>query len=309
MRLRIAIALLALYLIWGSTYLAIRFAVETLPPFLMAGTRFLVPGLLLVTWRLLAGDPGPTPRQWRATAIVGLLLLLGGNGLVSWAEQRVDSGIAAILVGTTPIWLVLLDALLVSHRRPRWMAIAGLLTGFAGIVLLVGPQNILLGKGNYDLAGIGAVLMAAFLWSVGSIYSRAADLPRSPLLSTGMQMLAGCGGLVLVSLISGEWTGFALETVTSRSWLGLLYLIIFGSLGGFVAYTWLLRHAPISLVSTYAYVNPLVAILLGNWLAQETLDARVLSAAAIIIGSVIVINIARQREAAAARPPGQEEPT
>jgi len=290
MKLRIAIALLAVYTIWGSTYLAIRFAVESIPPFLMAGTRFLIPGLILVAWRRLAGDPPPTRRQWLSAAIIGLLLLLGGNGLVSWAEQRVDSGIAALLVGTTPIWLVLINTLFASRRRPRWQAILGLLTGFGGIVVLVGPGSLFAGPGGYDLPGIGAVLLAAFFWSLGSIYSRKANMPASPLLGTGMEMLAGSAGLYLVSLMLGEWWTFDLADVSLRSGLGLVYLIVAGSLGGFVAYTWLLRNAPVSLVATYAYVNPLVAILLGNWLAQEPLTARVLVAAAVIIGSVVLIN-------------------
>ncbi len=290
MKLRIAIALLAVYLIWGSTYLAIRFAVETLPPFLMAGTRFLIPGLMLVVWRRLTGDPAPTRHQWVSAATIGLLLLLGGNGLVSWAEQRVDSGIAALLVGTTPIWLVLIDALFVTRHRPRWQAVMGLLTGLGGIIVLVGPGSLFAGPGGYDLLGIGAVLLAAFFWSLGSIYSRRADMPSSPLLGTGMEMLAGCAGLYLVSLVSGEAANFDLAAVSLRSGLGLVYLIVAGSLGGFVAYTWLLRNAPVPLVATYAYVNPLVAILLGNWLAHEPLTARVVVAAGIIIGSVMLIN-------------------
>lgn len=295
MKLRIAIAMLAIYLIWGSTYLAIRFAVETIPPFLMAGTRFLFPGLLLVIWRRMAGDPPPTRRQWLSTGLIGLMLLLGGNGLVSWAEQRIDSGIAALLVGTAPIWMVLADSVL-SRRVPRWQAIIGLLTGFAGIVVLVGPRSLLTGDSRYDLLGITAVVLAALSWSLGSVISRKVDLPRSPLLVTGMEMLAGCVGLMLVSLLRGEWTGFAVGAVSMRSVLALLYLIVAGSLGGFVAYTWLLRNAPISLVATYAYVNPLVAILLGGLLAQESLTAQVLLAAVVIIGSVILINSGKHRQ-------------
>lgn len=296
MKMRIAIAMLAIYIIWGSTYLAIRFSVETIPPFLMAGTRFLFPGLLLVIWRRLSGDPAPTRRQWFSATMIGLLLLLGGNGLVSWAEKRVDSGVAALLVGTVPIWMVLLDALFSSKMRPRWQAIVGLLTGFSGIVVLVGPGTLINGESRYDLLGIGAVLLAALFWSLGSVYSRKADMPSSPLLGTGMEMLAGSAGLYAVSMMSGEWQAFNLSTVSLRSGLGLLYLIVFGSLGGFVAYTWLLRNAPISLVATYAYVNPLVAILLGNWLAQEPLTAQILIAAVVIIGSVIMINRGKKRE-------------
>ena len=289
MKIRIAVAMLAIYLVWGSTYLAIRFAVETIPPFIMAGTRYLIPGLLLFVWRRLAGDPAPTRKQWIAGAIVGLFLLLGGNGLLSWAELRLESGVAALIVGTAPIWMVFFDAAL-THKRPRWQVIIGLLTGFGGIILLVGPASLFGGHPRYDLLAIGIVLLAALFWSIGSIYSRDADLPKSPLLGTGIEMLAGSAGLYLASLVSSEWKTFNLAAVSQQSLLGLLYLILFGTLVGFVAYTWLLRNAPISLVSTYAYVNPLVAILLGNWLATEPLSWHIVLSAGIIIGSVVLIN-------------------
>ncbi len=299
MKLRISFAMLAIYLIWGSTYLAIRFAVETIPPFLMAGTRFLFPGLLLLIWRRLAGDPPPTRRQWISAAVVGLLLLLGGNGLVSWAEQRIHSGIAALVVGTAPIWMVLIDSLFASRQRPRLAAIIGLGMGFIGIIVLIGPKTILGGEGSADLLGIGAVLLASMLWSAGSVYSQKADMPASPLIGTGMEMLAGSAGLFLTSFLTGEWQTFQPAAISLRSILGLLYLILAGSLVGFVAYTWLLRNAPISLVSTYAYVNPLVAILLGYWLGQEELTLQVLFAATIIIGSVILINWGKRQTSVA----------
>jgi drug/metabolite transporter (DMT)-like permease len=289
MKIRIVVAMLAIYLVWGSTYLAIRFAVETIPPFIMAGTRYLIPGILLLVWRRLAGDPAPTRKQWIAGSIVGLFLLLGGNGLVSWAEQRVDSGVAALIIGTAPIWMVIFDAAL-ARKWPRWQVIVGLLAGFGGIILLVGPDSLFGGYPRYDLVGLGILMLAALFWSIGSIYSRDADLPRSPLLGTGIEMLAGSAGLYLTSLVSGEWKTFNITAISQHSLLGLLYLILFGTLVGFVAYTWLLRNAPISLVSTYAYINPLVAILLGNWLAQEPLNWYVVLSAAIIIGSVVLIN-------------------
>jgi drug/metabolite transporter (DMT)-like permease len=298
MKFRIAAAMLAIYLIWGSTYLAIRFAVETIPPFIMAGTRYLIPGLLLFVWRRLAGDPAPTRRQWIAGAIVGLFLLLGGNGLVSWAEQRVESGIAALIIGTSPIWMVIFDAVL-TRKRPRWQVIVGLLTGFGGILFLIGPESLFGQNPHYDLLGMGILMLAALLWATGSIYSRDANLPRSPLLGTGIEMLAGSAGLYIASLVTGEWKTFNIAAVSQQSLLGVLYLIVLGTLIGFVAYTWLLRNAPISLVSTYAYVNPLVAILLGNWLAQEPLNWEVALAAAIIIGSVVLINSYKRNTASA----------
>ena len=294
MKLRIWTALLALYIIWGSTYLAIRFAVGTIPPFLMAGTRFLVAGIILFAWRRLAGDPAPTAQQWRSTAIIGLLLLLGGNGLVSWAEQDVASGIAALLIGSVPFWMVLIEAIRPGGARPNGVGIFGLCVGFGGIVLLVEPWQANNGVIGTHLMGVGALLVAAFLWSLGSIYSRSADLPKSSLLSTGMEMLGGGAGLYLTGTLTGEWHALDIASISSRSWLGLAFLIVFGSLMGFTAYAWLLRVAPVSLVATYAYVNPLVAILLGSLLAQEVLNARILMAALVIVGAVVLINHSRQ---------------
>ena len=307
MKTRIAIALLTVYLVWGSTYLAIRFAVQTIPPFMMAGTRFLIPGLLLVVWRRLAGDPVPTRRQWLSASITGLLLLVGGNGLVSWAEQRVASGITSLLVGTAPIWIVLVDAVFASRVRPRWQALVGLLTGFIGIALLIDPVSLVEGQGQYDMLGIGTLLLAAFIWAIGSVYSRGADLPKSSLLGTGMEMLAGAAGLFAVSLMRAEWRGFDPGAVTLQSGLALLYLTFFGSLLGFGAYTWLLRNAPVALAATYAYVNPLIAVLLGHWLGREPLDARIGLGAAVIIGSIILINL-KWRAPAAALEPAPAEP-
>ena len=298
MKFRIAVAMIAIYLVWGSTYLAIRFAVETIPPFIMAGTRYLLPGVLLLVWRRLAGDPAPTGKQWIAGSIVGLFLLLGGNGLLTWAEQRVESGVAALIIATAPIWMVLFNAFLI-RKRPRWQVIVGLLTGFGGILLLIGP-DIFAGRDPlYDLPGMGILLLAALLWAIGSIYSRDANLPRSPLMGTGIESVAGSAGLFLASLVTGEWKSFNIAAVSLQSLWGLLYLIIFGTLIGFVAYTWLLRNAPISLVSTYAYVNPLVAIMLGSWLAKESLNWQVVLSATIIIGSVILINSFRFKPSSA----------
>jgi len=294
LKLRIWTALLALYIIWGSTYLAIRFAVGTIPPFLMAGTRFLVAGIILFAWRRLAGDPAPTARQWRSTAIIGLLLLLGGNGLVSWAEQNVASGIAALLIGSVPFWMVMIEAIRPGGARPNGVVIFGLCVGFGGIVLLVAPWQANNGVIGTHLMGVGALLVAAFLWSLGSIYSRSADLPKSSLLSTGMEMLGGGAGLYFTGTLAGEWHALDIASISSRSWLGLAFLIVFGSLMGFTAYAWLLRVAPVSLVATYAYVNPLVAILLGSLLAQELLNARILMAALVIVGAVVLINHSRQ---------------
>lgn len=293
MKTKIWIALIALYIVWGSTYLAIRFAVETIPPFLQAGLRFFISGAILVLWRRAAGDVMPTRVQWKSVTIIGTLLLLGGNGLVSFAEQRIASGVAALIVGTVPLWLVVIEALRSGGTKPTRQAIVGLIVGFVGIYLLVGPSEST-GKLQFDTIGTIAVIVASSLWSLGSIYSRSADVPKSALMTTGAEMLAGSVPIFLVSLVLGEWQTFNIAQVSSESWLGLLFLITFGSMVGFVAYIWLLQNAPISLVATYAYVNPLVAVFLGNWLAREPLTPRILAATGIIIGSVIFINWARQ---------------
>ena len=293
MKTKVWIALLALYIVWGSTYLAIRFSVETIPPFLHAALRFLISGAILYFWRRAAGDPAPTFNNWKSTGIVGTALLLGGNGLVGWAEQTVPSGIAALMITTSPFWLVLFEALRAGGSKPTWQAILGLVIGFVGVFILVGPAEITGVEGDFDTFGIVLLLLAPLFWSMGSIYARGADMPNSTLLSTGMQMLMGAVALFLASLIKGELSGFSFGLVSLRSWLGLLYLITFGSLIGFVSYGWLLHNAPVSLLSTYAYVNPVVAVLLGSLLADEPLNGRIVVAAAIIIGSVVLINSAR----------------
>ncbi len=297
MKTKIWVALLALYIVWGSTYLAIRFAVETIPPFLSAGLRFLISGIILVAWRRAAGEALPTKSQWRAAAIIGNLLLLGGNGLVSWAEQTIPSGIAALIIGSVPLFLVVAEALRPGGAKPNWQAILGLVVGFGGIYILVGPSEFSSGGLQLNPFGVGALLTACVLWALGSIYSKTADLPKSSLMTSGAQMLMGSIGLFLVSGVTGEWAGFDPAGITTRSLMGLVYLILVGSLIGFVSYGWLLQNAPISLVATYAYVNPVVAVLLGNWLGAEPLESRIWLAAAIIIGSVILINSTKKQTA------------
>ncbi|MBI5838710.1 MAG: EamA family transporter [Chloroflexi bacterium] len=293
MKTKIWIALLALYIVWGSTYLAIRFAVETIPPFMSAGLRFLVSGAVLLIWRRMAGDAMPTRNQWKSVAIIGTLLLLGGNGLVSWAEQTIPSGVAALIIGAVPMFLVVAEALRPNGVKPTWRVIVGLLIGFSGIYLLVGPSEFS-GNMNLNPLGVTALLIACLLWAIGSIYSKSADLPKSALMMTGAEMLMGSLSLMVVSIVTGELKGFSFAQVSSSSWLGLAYLITFGSMIGFVSYAWLLQNAPISLVATYAYVNPVVAVFLGYLFLREPLTLWTLIAAGIIIGSVVFINSARQ---------------
>ncbi len=294
MKAKIWLAMFAVYIIWGSTYLGIRFAVETIPPFLSAAIRFFISAILILGWRRLAGDPWPTRRQWRDATIVGVLLLVGGNGLVSWAEQTIPSGIAALVIGSVPLWLTVFESMRPGGVKPGWQVILGLVVGFAGIFILTAPGDLSGASLKLEPWGTAAILLATILWATGSIYSKTADIPNSTILWTGMEMIAGSFGLMLVSLVTGELPGFSFVQVSTRSWLGLAFLIVFGSLIAFVAYAWLLRNAPISLVSTYAYVNPVVAIFLGVWLAGETITGRIVLAALVIIGSVIVINTSKQ---------------
>jgi drug/metabolite transporter (DMT)-like permease len=295
-------AMISVYIAWGSTYLAIRFAVETIPPFLMAGIRFLIAGGILFIWRRLAGDKAPLGLHWRSAAIIGSLLLVGGNGFVSWAEQHVVSGIAALLVGSAPLFMILVDTFRphISRPRPGWVTYLGVLLGFGGILLLVGPSELTGLKGDVDPLGIVVLTVAAFFWALGSLYSREADLPDSPLLGTGMEMLCGGVGLIVLGTLTGQWGQLHLAAVTPRSLSGLAYLITFGSLIGFGSYTWLLRNAPTSLVSTYAFVNPVVAVFMGNILDNEPLTPRILLATAVIIGAVVVVTLtlpsARKKE-------------
>jgi drug/metabolite transporter (DMT)-like permease len=302
MKTKVWAALLAVYIVWGSTYLGIRFAVETIPPFLQAGTRFLISGLLLFAWRRLAGDPAPTRRQWVSASIVGGLLLVGGNGLLSLAEKTIPSGVAALLAATIPMFMVLIEGLRPGGVKPTGGQVLGLLLGFSGVVLLIGPAEFG-GVREFSLTGGAIALSAAVLWSFGSIYNRNADLPASTLLFTGMEMLMGSLGLFIVSGLRSEFAQFSPSTVSLHSLLGLLYLISFGSLVGFTSYAWLLRNASVSLVSTYAYVNPIVAVLLGSLLAKETLSPRIIIAALIIVGSVCVVNLAKKP----AQPPMEPE--
>jgi drug/metabolite transporter (DMT)-like permease len=228
---------------------------------------------------------------------VGLFLLVGGNGMVMWAEQRVASGIAALMIASVPLWMALLDSVRPGGRRPNGWIIVGILAGFGGILVLIGPTQLLGMEGEVDLFGIIVLLLAAFSWALGSLYNRGAKLPDSALLGTGMQMLIGSLGLLLLGTVTGEWVQLDLSAVSTRSWLGFAYLVVFGSWVGFASYIWLLRHAPTMLVATYAYVNPMVAILLGSLLAGEELTTRILLAALFILGSVVVITLKQPRSA------------
>ena len=288
---RLLVAFAAVYIIWGSTYLAIRWSIETMPGFLMAAVRFLVAGAVLYLWGRWRGAPKPTLANWRDATIIGGLLLLGGNGGVVWAEQYVASGLAALLVATEPLWVVLLDWARPGGTRPTGGEIAGLVLGFLGVVLLIGPTNV----GGAQVHPMGALVLigATLSWAVGSLYSRGASLPRAPLLTTGMNMLAGGALLLVVATVAGQWSAVDVAAISLKSWLSLLYLIVFGAIVGFTAYLWILKQATLATASTYAYVNPVVAVFLGWALAGEPVTPRIVAAAAVIVGSVVIITLAR----------------
>ena len=314
-RARVIAAFAALYLIWGSTYLAIKVAVETLPPFSMAGLRFLTAGAILYAYARAAGAARPSAANWRAASIVGACLLFGGNGGLVWALKRLPSGVSALLVATTPLWMVGIDWIRPGGVRPARRVLAGLLIGLLGIALLVSdPEKLEKATGgSIDPAAAGVILLCTLSWASGSIYARHAPLPRSSLLATAMEMFAGGGLLTLLGLAVGEPGRFSLAEVSARSATGFFYLLFVGSLVGFTAYVWLLKVSSPAKLSTYAYVNPVVAVLLGWAFAGEELTLRMLVAAAVIVGAVAAITTASsgdraRRPAAPAEPRQQEAP-
>jgi len=309
--LQVALALGAVYILWGSTYLAIAVAIETIPPLLMAGVRYLIAGAILYGWSRWRGAPRPSRIHWRSALLVGGFLLLGGNGALVWAEQKLPTGTAALLVSTMPLWMVLLGWLRPGGTRPSWKVFAGVGLGLAGLALLVrptaSPQDT-----HIDIVGAVVLVLGAMSWAWGSIRSREIPLPESPLLATAMEMLSGGALLVLGGAVLGEASQVHLAEITLRSALGLVYLITFGALIGFTAYVWLLRRvaSPV-LVGTYAYINPIVAVFLGWLFLSEPLTGRTLIAAAVIISGVVLITLSRRAPAPAqpAALPAQKEET
>ena len=297
----VAVALLLVYVVWGSTYLGIAIMIETLPPLLAAGVRYAVAGALMLgalgAHARLRRDAEPLERptraHWRSAFIIGTLLLLGGNGGVVLAELYIPSGIAAVLVATVPIWLALFDAIL-TRRRPSRLVVGGLVAGIVGVAILLAPLEEL---DRINPVGIGLVVLATISWAAGSLYARRAPLPRSALLGTGLEMLAGGVVLILAGSLLGEVGRANLETFSARSLLALVYLITFGSLVGFTAYTWLLANVSVSTVGTYAYVNPIVAVALGAVILSEPITLRTVVASVIILGAVVAMVSGRPRDA------------
>ena len=299
-------AFAAIYLIWGSTYLAIRYAVETFPPLLMMGIRHLTAGAVLYGWSRWRGVSSPTLREWVHPALIGTLLFVGGHGSLAWAEQRVPSGIAALLVATLPMWIVVLARMKGTERRLSGRAWAGLVLGFIGVGVLFGPDAWRHNQ-ELNLLSSGAVLFGTFIWAAGTIYMRSVKMPEPAAISSGMQMFAGGISLVIAATLAGETSRFHLSAVTGRSWLALGYLIVFGSIIAFTAYSWLHTVASPSRVSTYAYVNPVVAVLIGWALASEPIGVFTVGAMVIILVGVGLVNAGHKDEDAPARK-GDTEP-
>jgi drug/metabolite transporter (DMT)-like permease len=297
---QVGLAFAAVYLIWGSTYLAILFAIETLPPLLMAAGRFLSAGALLYGVMRWQGVAAPTRQEWLGGVMVGGLLLLGGNGMVVLAEQWVPTGIAALLVATVPLWMVVLEWLRPGGSRPTSGTLLGVALGLVGMGLLVGP-TLAAGSSAINPFGVLLVLLAALSWAFGSLYSRQAALPSSPLMATAVEMVAGGALLLLAGTLTGEWSHFDPGAVSLRSLLAFGYLAVFGSLIAFTAYVWLLRVVNPALVATYAYINPVVAVFLGWAFVGETITARTMVATAVIVGAVALITMQKARATDAAK--------
>src|SRR6266571_3764410 len=294
----IILAFAALYLIWGSTYLGIRFAIETIPPFLMAGARFLIAGLIMYAIAWSQGIGQSTWQNWRTSLIIGACLLLGGNGGVTISEKYIDSGLAALIVATVPIYIAVLGW--ASGMAPRltpivWLGLAG---GFIGVGILLGPAlRFSSNGGRHPAIGMSILLVSSFIWSAGSLYSRTAKHAASPFLTAAQQMLCGGALLLLAGIVTRELPRFHPGSISMLSLASFVYLVIIGAVVGYTAYIWLLRHCEPAKVATYAYVNPIVAVLLGAAFAGETLSMRVLIAAGLIIGSVALVITAQQLRA------------
>jgi drug/metabolite transporter (DMT)-like permease len=297
-KIRIIIAFAALYLIWGSTFLGIRFAIDTIPPFLMAGTRFVLAGAIMYTIAWSQGIGKSTWANWRTSLIIGACLLLAGNGGVTIAEKHIDSGLAALIVATVPIYIVLLGWRSGLAPRPTpimWLGLAG---GVVGVSVLLGPAiRLSSNDGRHPAMGMSILLVSSFIWSAGSLYSRSSKHAASPFLTAAQQMI--CGGLLLLfaGIVTGETRRFHPGSMSILSLASFVYLVIIGAVVGYTAYIWLLRHCEPAKVATYAYVNPIVAVLLGAVFAGETLSMRTFIAAGLIIGSVALVITAQQLRA------------
>jgi drug/metabolite transporter (DMT)-like permease len=288
MRWKVVLAFAAVYLCWGMTYLAMRVAVRDIPPHLMSGARFLVAGCILYLWTRRRGDPVPSAVQWKAAAVVGAFLLLGGNATVAWAEQEVPSGLAAVLIAVAPIWMVTFEWAR-GGSRPGIRVIAGLLLGLAGVALLISPDAE--SATHVSLPGAAMLVLASASWAWGSVVSKSAPLPKSPFLATSMEMVAGGFLILLTAAAAGQFAQFEPARVSTEAALSWVFLVVFGSLVGFTAYIWLLGVTSIAKAGTYAYVNPVVAVFLGWAILDEPVTGRTMIAALVILAGVALVNI------------------
>ncbi|MDR3200648.1 MAG: EamA family transporter [Spirochaetales bacterium] len=311
------LGLVGIYLGWGTTYLANHYALEAFPAFIMNGTRNLMAGIILYAFQRSRGARPPTAKMWKSAFIVGLIMISGGSGINVWAQKFVPSGIASLLVGSIPFWMAVLD--IIASRRaktkgPSKLAVVGIIFGFAGIVLLIGPVNIMGTGVMVSPLGAAALMIGSILWSAGSLKSRTAVFPSSRVLGSSMQMLGGGLGLVLAGILTGEPWRFHAEDVTTVSILGFAYLVVIGSIFSFAMYTWLLGVAPTPLVSTYAYVNPIVAVILGALVLGEVISLRLVIASAMIVAAIAIVTFSSGGGRQAARkkitpqPSGQSRP-
>ena len=294
-RWKTLLAFFIIYFVWGSTFIFIRIGVQELPPLLFAALRFLPAGLVLYGWMIVRGERSPTPRQWLSATILALLIFVGDYGLLFWAEQHVPSGIAAVMMATIPAFMALSEIILLGTQRLTFRLAFALLIGLGGVLVLV-SRSLNLGGAPIDRKGAIALILASMSWSVASILSRRMHLPTSKVMSAASQMLAGGILLTLISGSLGEFQTVHLAQVSPRTWFALVYLIVFGSLVGFTAYVWLLHHESPTKVGTYAYVNPVVAVLVGYFLGGEPLGARTILGTLFVLVSVVVITTSRARK-------------
>jgi drug/metabolite transporter (DMT)-like permease len=294
-RWKILLAFAIIYFVWGSTFFAIRVGVSQLPPFLFCAMRFLAAGILVYLWAVAHGDRGPTIRQWLSVFLLAFLIFVVDYGLLFWAEQRVPSGIAAVILATIPGFMALSEILILSTQKLTLRLALALLSGIAGVAVLMSPSHMLgsLGGAAIDKAGAIALVIGAIGWSIASALSRKLPLPSSKVMSSGAQMLAGGIMLAIVAAICGEGRGLHLSAVSTSAWFALLYLVFAGSIAGFTAYVWLLHHESPTKVGTYAYVNPVVAVVLGYWLGGEPLSIRTVAGGVFVLSSVLAITTMR----------------
>jgi drug/metabolite transporter (DMT)-like permease len=297
------LAFAIIYFVWGTTYLAIRVGVQEVPPVLLAAMRFLISGVVLYVWMIAQGEPSPTARQWMSASLIAVLIFVFDYGLLFWAEQRVPSGVTAVMMATIPVFIAVLEIIFLGTQRLTVRLTLALLIGIGGVAVLM-SRSLNLSGAPIDRMGALALIVASISWSLGSVLTRKVELPPSKAMSSGAQMLAGGVFLALAAAVLGEFRGFHPSAVSRGAWLALLYLIVAGSIIGFTAYVWLIHHESPTKVGTYAYVNPVVAVLVGYFLGGEALGLRTILGTLFVLTSVVVITSARAERPATALPVG-----